>query len=186
MCAFNSESFPESLALATEESLMIGTIDNIQKLHIRTVPLNETPRRIAHQPSSNSLLVVTLNALMNSDSNDVGFCRLIDDQTFEFLDFYQLKSNEHPTSVISTSFRDDSNKYYVVGTAFVLPEESEPTKGRILVFLVSDKKLKLVSEKEVKGAVYSMCNFNESLLVGVNSKVMKNTFIKMKIIEYFF
>lgn len=49
MCAFNSQSFPDSLAIATEESLTIGTIDDIQKLHIRTVPLGEMPRRISHQ-----------------------------------------------------------------------------------------------------------------------------------------
>jgi hypothetical protein len=35
MSPFNSESFPDSLALATESSLTIGTIDEIQKLHIR-------------------------------------------------------------------------------------------------------------------------------------------------------
>lgn len=38
-----------SLALATSEGITIGTIDEIQKLHIRTVPLGETPRRIAYQ-----------------------------------------------------------------------------------------------------------------------------------------
>jgi len=38
-----------SLALANDSTLLIGTIDEIQKLHIRTVPLNESPRRIAYQ-----------------------------------------------------------------------------------------------------------------------------------------
>jgi len=54
ICAFNSASFPESLAIATEESLTIGTIDDIQKLHIRDIPLREMPRRICHQESSSS------------------------------------------------------------------------------------------------------------------------------------
>lgn len=35
MSAFHSESFPDSLALASETALTIGTIDEIQKLHIR-------------------------------------------------------------------------------------------------------------------------------------------------------
>lgn len=52
MCPLNAAAFPDSLALATENSLTIGTIDEIQKLHIRTVPLGETPRRIAYQESS--------------------------------------------------------------------------------------------------------------------------------------
>ena len=33
-----------SLALANDSTLTIGTIDEIQKLHIRTVPLGESPR----------------------------------------------------------------------------------------------------------------------------------------------
>lgn len=36
--------FPTSLALANNSTLTIGTIDEIQKLHIRTVPLYESPR----------------------------------------------------------------------------------------------------------------------------------------------
>lgn len=41
-----------SLALATDCTVTIGTIDEIQKLHIRTVPLNESPRRIAYQEAT--------------------------------------------------------------------------------------------------------------------------------------
>eukprot|EP00960_Hanusia_phi_P003968 116510-Hanusia_phi.AAC.2 len=44
MAPFNSEGFPDSLAIATETSLRIGVIDDIQKLHIRTVYLREQPR----------------------------------------------------------------------------------------------------------------------------------------------
>lgn len=39
-CFFNS------LALANNSTLTIGTIDEIQKLHIRTVPLYESPRSV--------------------------------------------------------------------------------------------------------------------------------------------
>lgn len=52
MCPLNAAAFPDSLALATENSLTIGTIDEIQKLHIRTVPLGETPKRISYQETS--------------------------------------------------------------------------------------------------------------------------------------
>ena len=43
MCQFE-EFFLFSLALSNESSLTIGTIDEIQKLHIRTVLLGESPR----------------------------------------------------------------------------------------------------------------------------------------------
>ncbi|KAL0305441.1 UNVERIFIED_CONTAM: DNA damage-binding protein 1 [Sesamum radiatum] len=71
----------------------------------------------------------------------------------------------------SCSFSDDNNVYYCVGTAYVMPEENEPTKGRILVFAVEDGKLQLIAEKETKGAVYSLNAFNGKLLAAINQKI---------------
>ena len=39
MCSFDSSPLPQCLALASESSLTIGTIDDIQKLHIQVIPL---------------------------------------------------------------------------------------------------------------------------------------------------
>ncbi|KAI4297447.1 hypothetical protein L6164_037338 [Bauhinia variegata] len=99
------------------------------------------------------------------------FVRLLDDQTFEFISTYPLDTFEYGCSVLSCSFSDDNNVYYCVGTAYVLPEENEPTKGRILVFVVEDGKLQLIAEKETKGAVYSLNAFNGKLLAAINQKI---------------
>lgn len=56
------------------------------------------------------------------------FVRLLDDQTFEFVSTYPLDQFECGCSVLSCSFSDDTNVYYCVGTAYVMPEENEPTK----------------------------------------------------------
>lgn len=50
MAPFHSELFPNCLALSSEASLLIGVIEDIQKVHIQTIPLNQNPRRIAHSP----------------------------------------------------------------------------------------------------------------------------------------
>jgi len=60
MCPLNSDAFRESLALASDSQLLIGQIDEIQKLHIRTVPLGESPRRIAYQESTQTFGVLTM------------------------------------------------------------------------------------------------------------------------------
>lgn len=60
MCSLNAEAYPDSLALATKNSIILGTIDEIQKLHIRTVPLGETPRRIAYQEATQTFGVITV------------------------------------------------------------------------------------------------------------------------------
>lgn len=179
MCPFDSEAFPECLALASEEELTIGTVDDIQKLHIQTFHLHEWARRIAHNSQSHTLGVLTINFSMDDNGDEVeqGFVRLIDDQTFEILNSYRLDPFESPCSVIVTPLSGDSSStsYFIVGTAYVHQEEVEPHQGRILVFSVTgihgERKLQLVAEKEVKGAVYCLNAFNGKVLAGVNSKV---------------
>jgi hypothetical protein len=62
------------------------------------------------------------------EESETHYIRLLDHQTFEFLSTYPLDQYECGCSIISCSFTDDNNVYYCVGTAYVLPEENEPTK----------------------------------------------------------
>ena len=60
----------------------------------------------------------------------------------------------------------------MVGTAYVIPGEDEPCRGRVLVFtLDSNRRGQLVTAKEVRGAIYSLCPFNGKLVAGIGSKV---------------
>lgn len=212
MCSLNAESYPDSLALATDSTVTIGTIDEIQKLHIRTVPLGEAPRRIAYQESSQTFGVVTmridvqesagltpvrpsastqaqstttstlgsLSILKPGTTNtatefglevEVHNLLIIDQHTFEVLHAHQLMTTEYALSLVSTKLGDDPNTYYIVGTALVNPDESEPKQGRILIFHFHDGKLTQVAEKEIKGACYSLVEFNGKLLASINSTV---------------
>ncbi|XP_031549547.1 DNA damage-binding protein 1-like [Actinia tenebrosa] len=220
MCPLNSKGYPDSLALANEGALTIGTIDEIQKLHIRTVPLGESPRRIAYQEATQSFGIVsvrievyepsqgrtvplhpsassTTNNITSSasinmsgtsegasgashsavdgitfgDEIEVSSLLIVDQHTFEVTHAHQLKDNECATSLMSCTLSDDPNTYYCVGTAFVFPEEAEPKSGRLLLFQLTEGKLVQVAEKEVKGAVYSLVEFNGKVLAGINSNV---------------
>ncbi|KAL6546328.1 DNA damage-binding protein 1a [Orobanche minor] len=172
MCPFNSAAFPDSLAIAREGELTIGTIDDIQKLHIRSIPLGEQARRICHQEQTRTFAVCSVKYNQSSaEDAEMHFVRLLDDQTFDFMSTYPLDQFESGCSILSCSFSDDNNVYYCIGTAYVMPEENEPTKGRILVFAVEDGKLQLIAEKETKGAAYSLNAFNGKLLAAINQKI---------------
>ena len=56
--------------------------------------------------------------------------RLIDDQTYETLHRHELEADERGTALASVSFADDPEVYYVLGTAYELPNEPEPTRVR--------------------------------------------------------
>ncbi|KAL1501062.1 hypothetical protein ABEB36_006460 [Hypothenemus hampei] len=218
MCSLNSEAYPDSLALATATSVTIGTIDEIQKLHIRTIPLQESPRRIAYQENTQTFGLVTsridiqdatgLNPVRQSASTmtqsltvsssvasltltktsvnpglmsggsleygqevEIHNLLIIDQNTFEVLAAHQFMTQEYAMSLISCQFTNDATTYFIVGTAVVNPEEAEPKMGRIVVFQWIDNKLVQVSEKEIKGACYSLRPFNGKLLASINSTV---------------
>lgn len=84
---------------------------------------------------------------------------------------HALQATENGISILSLNFADDPASYFAVGTAFIIPTESEPTKGRVLIFSVAERKLSLVCELEVKGCVYSMSALSGKLLITVNSRV---------------
>ncbi len=80
-------------------------------------------------------------------------------------------TNECATSLISAKLGEDGNTYYIVGTALVHPDEAEPKQGRIIIFHFHEGKLTQVGEKEIKGAAYTLVEFNCKLLASINSTV---------------
>lgn len=211
MCSLNAEAYPDSLALATKNSVILGTIDEIQKLHIRTVPLGESPTRIAYQEATQTFGVVTVRmdiqdstglvparqsastqgqsvshassvlpkpgagaSGMNAEYGqeiEMHNLLIIDQNTFEVLHAHQFMQTEYVLSLVSAKLGDDPNTYYLVGTGFVNPEEPEPKVGRIIIYQYADGKLKPVAEKEVKGACYSLVEFNGKVLASINTTV---------------
>ena len=209
MCPLNAEAYPDSLALANDSSLLIGTIDEIQKLHIRTIPLGESPRRISYQEATQTFGLITqrldvqesdgthsvrdsastqanvttysqnsgpLRASLSgagdimSQEIEVSNLLILDQHTFEVLHAHQFMQNETALSIISSKLGTDET-YYVVGVCTVNPDEPEPRLGRIVVFQWADQKLAQVCEKEIKGAPFTLTEFNGKLLVTINSSV---------------
>jgi DNA damage-binding protein 1 len=170
----NSTAFPDALALGTTTGVTIGNIDDIQRLHIRTIPLKETPRRITFQESSKTFLLGTAKYQVDigGHEEELYSVRLLDCFTFETLDIFQMAHNEAVLSLESITFTGDETSYYVVGTTFVIPTEDEPTRGRLLVMQATDnRQLRLIYEREITGAPYQVCGFNGKLLITYNNRV---------------
>jgi DNA damage-binding protein 1 len=70
MCQLNSKLYPNSLALMSSGILRIGKMDSIQKLHIRSVPLNETVRRISYQTETQLFGCITFRIDILSQNGD--------------------------------------------------------------------------------------------------------------------
>jgi DNA damage-binding protein 1 len=65
---------------------------------------------------------------------DRGQLLVFDDATFDRLASFALGPCELACSLTSVCFgADDPTHYYALGTAYVKPEEYEPSKGRLLL-----------------------------------------------------
>ena len=177
MAPFASAAFPECLAIASDDALLIGTIDAVQKLHMRTVSLGEQPRRLAHLEGAHAFALLTTRLTPAADGegedDEVAFVRLLDDQSFERLAELQLQPKEMCISVayVTLAAADLAAPVLVVGTAYTHDDEPEPSSGRILVLDVHDRTFELKAEVPVRGAVYSLEPFNGMLVAGVNNKL---------------
>ena len=54
----------------------------------------------------------------------------MDDQSYETLHRHELDADERCLSLISATLADDTNTYYIAGTAYEVASEPEPTKVR--------------------------------------------------------
>eukprot|EP01062_Namystynia_karyoxenos_P073367 TRINITY_DN70167_c0_g1_i1.p1 TRINITY_DN70167_c0_g1~~TRINITY_DN70167_c0_g1_i1.p1 ORF type:complete len:1217 (+),score=393.27 TRINITY_DN70167_c0_g1_i1:98-3748(+) len=183
VCPFNVATLGEDncLAYITDDALTLGSVDGIQSLHVRTVPLQEQPKNIIYHPktgnyvllSSQSCVVPTTHAAETAAApvEDTGYVKLLANHTFELLATHTLDKSEQPLSVSAVNFAEDSSEYVAVGTCTVHTAEQEPQFGRLLIFRIKDDSLDLIISHECKGAVYALCPFKGKLLVGINSGV---------------
>ncbi|KAJ3141474.1 DNA damage-binding protein 1a [Physocladia obscura] len=184
ICQFRLPSNPDTLAIATSESLKIGSLENIQKLHVQTIPLGETPRRIIHR-SDNTLGVLT--SLINFEGGkdeETNFLRVFDDTTFDCLDFFKFKEMEVVQSICSLNLPASASEMVdgpslqqllIIGTGLVpFGMSEEPTQGRVCAFEFdrNTKKLELVTAFETKGCVFAVSQLKDGLIViAVRSKI---------------
>jgi len=176
VCSFDSEAFPNCMAIASDNSLTLGSIDDIQKLHIKTVSLNgEMARRITHLEEHSCFAVITLRKDQDQsplrEETDECFLKIFNDQTFEITSTYTFKPFEIGWSVIPCKFTDDNTTYLAVATTFSYPDGKRPS-GRILLFSINQKRLVLLDEISTKASIYTLHNFNGKLLAAVNKRIL--------------
>ena len=193
-----------SLCVSDDSVLRLGVIDDIQKLHVTTCRLGMAPRRVVHCAEGRMFAVGCIESGIKygsgaTESQNMGNClRFMDDTNFDDVERIDMEPHEMILSMVSanltmtgpgvvghttreskedSSCESDCKPYLLVGTAYALPDEDEPTLGRMLLFSCADepnatsRSVRLVTELQVRGGVYSMCQFyNGMVLATVNSK----------------
>ena len=217
MAPLHTPHFPNCLALASDAGLTISSPDTLARLHVRSIPLGEQPRRLAHFKAGRCIVVaceglrpapapsgggagagglgaapqalVEVSSLRAYDDGD--FAPLLACASFE-LDPCEIVMALAQVPLASESGVGVGAKlekgggtdtqaplttpYLLAGTAYVLEDEEECSKGRILVLSVEGegaaRRLHIVGSVAVRGAVTSLCPIGRGRLVaGVNARV---------------
>jgi DNA damage-binding protein 1 len=101
----------------------------------------------------------------------------LDDKTMEVKWTYELEGFEKGASCLSCLLAESADsshmtEFVVVGTAFALHDEQQPSRGRILIFGHGpDGAFRVVAETVTKGAVFSLASLHDRIVAGVDSKV---------------
>jgi len=205
---FHCELFPGCLALTSPEGFLVGSIDDIQRLHIQTHKVDGDPRRISYH-SSRGVYAVCTEKTTRDGHNEItlGQVLFLKEGSFDPVHSFELDHLEQAisctTCVLDSRSRALQTKgkandadmseyfreYVVVGTAYLTAQECEA--GRLLVFSVvtspesSTPIVSLVAQTDCNGAVYSICGPSSGVIAaGIDYTVkifrLENSMISME------
>ncbi|KAJ9307256.1 hypothetical protein DTO217A2_3315 [Paecilomyces variotii] len=182
ICHFNSEAYPESIAVATPRDLRIALVDKERTTQIQTLPVNATVRRVAYSPSEKAFGIGTIKRTLKDGVEIVeSQFVLADEIMFRTLDAVDLKKDELVESVIRAEFpagkdaagKDTFQDRFIVGTAYLDEEQEDSIRGRILVFEVDkNRMLTQVAELPVKGACRALAMLGEKIVAALVKTVV--------------
>lgn len=185
VCHFNSEAYPESIALATSHDLKIGLVDKERTTQLQTLPIGATVRRVAYSPSEKAFGIGTIDRKLQGGAEIVkSQFVLADEILFRRLDAVDLRKEELVESVIRAEFtagKDENGRgvvkdRFIVGTAYLDYEDEASIRGRILVFEVDNgRKLTTVAELPVKGACRALTMLGEKIIAALVKTVSTST-----------
>ncbi|KAL1867769.1 hypothetical protein Plec18167_008513 [Paecilomyces lecythidis] len=182
ICHFNSEAYPESIAVATPRDLRIALVDKERTTQIQTLPVNATVRRVAYSPSEKAFGIGTIRRTLKDGAEIVeSQFVLADEIMFRTLDAVDLKKDELVESVIRAEFpagkdtagKDTFQDRFVVGTAYLDEEQEDSIRGRILVFEVDkNRMLTQVAELPVNGACRALAMIGGKIVAALVKTVV--------------
>ncbi|KAK8127632.1 DNA damage-binding protein 1a [Apiospora sp. TS-2023a] len=166
VCHFDTEAFPDCIALATETTLKLALIDDERRTHVQTLPMEQTVRRIAYSRNERAFgLGCVRREVVNNEEMITSSFRLVDEVVFDKIGEDLVLEGSSGPEMVEAVFRAELTDSYgtkverfLVGTSYlsdVKPNSGsqDDSRGRILVVGIdSDRNPYVVSQRGVKGA----------------------------------
>lgn len=177
VCSFNSEAYPEAIAIATPKELKLALIGKERTTQLQTLSIGETVRCLTYGPGAKMFAMGCIRRTMENGAEALlSSVKIADEVSFKELDSIELQERELVECIVSTGSFDTEDEsagfgeMFVVGTSILEENEDgeELMKGRILVFEVTrEKRLTQVTEIKVKGACRSLAMCDGKIVAGL-------------------
>ncbi|OAP64952.1 hypothetical protein AYL99_00924 [Fonsecaea erecta] len=186
VCSFNSEAYPEAIAIATPSELKLALIGTERTTQVQTLPIHETVRCLTYEPKAKIFAMGCVTRdIEDGEEVTMSSVKIADEVSFRELDAIELGNNELVECVVSTgSFETETEsrtygEMFVVGTSFIEEKESvEWPRGRILVYEVNkENKLMEVTQLQVKAACKSLAMCDGKLVAGLMKTIVLYGFV---------
>ncbi|KAL7924319.1 mono-functional DNA-alkylating methyl methanesulfonate N-term domain-containing protein [Trichoderma austrokoningii] len=181
---FDSEAFPNSIVLSTEDHIRICHVDNERLTHVKALPMHESVRRVAYSPGLRAFgLGCIKKELVNNEEVVTSTVKLVDEIIFQELGTPFLLNASSSLEVVECVIRaelPDANgnlaERFLVGTSFVADAasaESGETKGRILVLGVDEsRQLYQIASRKLKGVCRCLVMMGNYIVAGLTKTVV--------------
>ncbi|EXJ56278.1 uncharacterized protein A1O5_12545 [Cladophialophora psammophila CBS 110553] len=180
VCSFNSEAYPEAIAIATPSELKLALIGKERTTQLQTLPVHETVRCLTYEVQAKIFAMGCVSRTIEGGAEIImSSVKIADEVSFKQLDSIDLRDNELVECIVAAgSFEAESDygEMFVVGTSLL--EEREPgqeecLRGRILVYEVNkEKRLKEITQITVKGACRSLAMYEGQIVAGLVKTVV--------------
>ncbi|TFY70381.1 hypothetical protein EVG20_g2619 [Dentipellis fragilis] len=181
-CHLHTPYWKSCLATMTHNGLVIGSVQDLDKMHIHPIPLGlDNPRRIAHDPLGRTFGVACVHSEpshIGEESQVKSKFIIFDDITFDNLAQFECGNNEEITAIHSLQIRDKLASYYFIGMVTYQNDETEPSAGRLVTVAATKSPasglltLEEVASTSVIGCIYAMSSLDGFLAVAINSSVV--------------
>lgn len=166
-CPLRSPVFKDTamvICTTTNSLVKICSIGDIQKLHIRKIPIGETPRRITYCPRAELCAVL-------SDTSQGPVVRLVNATIAEVGPALMLGATRIACAITCCHFEDDEREFVVVSLAEEAAE-ALPERGALMVYHLQNQQLVFVSRTATAGLGYALEPFQRMLLASCNSQLL--------------
>ena len=160
-CPFTGKDHVGVIAVSSEKVKLV-ILDEVEKLHIRSIPLGFTARRVIQSKSGYAVIGTDVNVLSYGSEEEVS--RIVKlNETYDVVSEYTFGRHELAQSVTSSTISEQG--YVIAGTTLSVGNED------ISYLYAFDEAWNVVAKKEVRGAVYSLEVIDGFLIAGIGSRV---------------